>query len=331
MKKLVIGIIVSAVFIYFSIGGIDFAKVLLNLKDIRYSLLLPTVLIFLFVILLRSLRWEVILSPIEKVNQKKLFPITCIGFMGIALMPLRIGEFVRQYLVSTKSNIPLSSAIATILVERVFDMLVLIAIMAVVIMNGNYPPWIIKSGYIIFIILNLVIICLYLFYFKTEQMLRLLTPVLKVFPKKFKEALEGLIKTFAEGFTILASPKKLIFTVLFSVCIWFFSGFAIYSLFYLSGLSLSLVSAFAVLVITMLGVSLPSAPGFLGNFQFACIFALSTFNVSRSEAFAFSMVYYLIAIGINVLAGLLFLPFHKFSLTEMKKVFTVESLSLRKQ
>ncbi len=331
MKKLFAGIIVSAVFIYFSMKGLEYQNIFSNLKSMNYIYFFPAAAIFLLIMLLRSIRWEIILSPIEKINQRKLFPITCIGFMGIALMPLRIGEFVRPYLISTKSNMPLSSAVATIFVERVLDMLILIGIMAVVIINGNYPGWIMKSGYVLFAALSLTLMCLYLLYFRTAQVMGFISPAFRVFPEKLRGFLENVIGSFTEGFTILASPKKLLYAVFFSICIWISSGLAIYSLFYLSGLRLPLFSAFVVLVITMMGLSLPAAPGFLGNFQFACIFALSTFNISKTDAFAFSMIYYLIGIGINVLAGLLFLPFHKFSLTEMKKVFAVESLSVRKK
>ena len=69
------------------------------------------------------------------------------------------------------------------------------------------------------------------------------------------------------------------------------------------------MAALTVTTITALGVSLPAAPGLIGNFQFACMVALSFWGIAKNEAFAFAMVYYFIGVGINIALGLIFLPF----------------------
>lgn len=68
-----------------------------------------------------------------------------------------------------------------------------------------------------------------------------------------------------------------------------------------------------------LGVGLPAAPGLIGNFQFACMVALSFWGVAKNEAFAFAMVYYFNNVGINIVLGLIFLPFMNIPFRQMFK------------
>ena len=78
-------------------------------------------------------------------------------------------------------------------------------------------------------------------------------------------------------------------------------------------------SAFVVLIVMAIGVSVPTAPGLLGNFQFACILALSIFNISKADAVAFSISYYIFGVGTYILLGLVFIPLTDFSLKTIKQ------------
>lgn len=321
MKKFVVGIVISAVFLYFSIRGIDQARVVAVLQDAQYAFLIPPAVLFPFILYLRSLRWATILSPLESINQRKLFPVTCLGFMGVALLPLRVGEVVRPYLITTRSKIPLSSALATIFVERMFDLMTLLSILVVVISYVALPGWVVKS--IVSTIGSFAVVVLLLI-FATKGGVSL-----KFIGKtswKFRIIFEKIMKDFSQGLKVIHSPKSVIYATLFSILIWVLSGLAIYSLFYFQNLQLPIAGAFVVLVISILGISLPSAPGFLGTFQMSCILALSLFNIPKTDALAFSLVYYFLGIGVNIAAGLLFLPFERITLKDMKKALVLNRL-----
>lgn len=243
--------------------------------------------------------------------------------MAISLIPMRIGEFVRPYLVSTRSKIPLSSGLATIFVERILDSLTLLFMLIIVILHSNVPGWLIKTGQSLLAALVIIVCFMLLLYYKTESTLKLISPLLNKLPEKINIKIKELIRNFVDGFNVIASPKKLIYSVFLSVFIWVFSALAIYSLYYFQNLPLPLFSSFVVLVITIIGISLPAAPGFLGNFQFACIMALSIFDVPKSDALAFSMIYYFLGIGINIALGLAFLPLVKISFKEIKNKLNI--------
>lgn len=318
MKKFLLGILISSVFIYFSIQYIDFSKILLGLKNARYVFLYPTVILIMCIPLLRSLRFGILLSPIEKISQKRLFPITCIGFMAIALFPMRLGELVRPYLVSTKNQIPFSSAIASIFIERALDLLILLFMLALVTINSNLPSWVVKAGYSFLLIFLFLLGSILVFYFKTETAISFLSPFLNKLPQRFRMKIETLFKAFLVGFKIVGDKKKIMYTVCLTVLIWGLLGIATYTLFLFYNIRVPLLGAFVVLLITIIGISLPTAPGFLGNFQFSCIFALSLFHVQKTEAFSFSLIYYFLVVVNNILLGLFFLPFEKFSFVNIK-------------
>ena len=312
MKKILFGILVGIVLIYFSIRGVDFGEVIASFNSVNYIFLAPALLLSLLIPLIRSLRWGVLLAPLETISQKRLFPITCIGYMAITVLPLRTGEIVRPYLVSLKKEIPMSSALGTIVFERLLDMLMALVLLAFVIFNATLPQWVTKFGYSLFISFAILLPFICLLYYKRELNMRFFGFIMKKFPERFKIKIESLVRDFVEGFVVLGSFKRFIYALLLTIMNWGFAGLGVYALFSFYNLELPLIAAFAVLVIIAIGISLPAAPGFIGNFQFACIVALSIFGVSKTDALGFSLIYYLLGMGLNIFLGLLFLPFIEF-------------------
>jgi uncharacterized protein (TIRG00374 family) len=318
VKKIIIGLTIGIILIYLSLKGIDYRTIFIALQKVNYKLLVLTVPLFVFIQLLRSIRWGIILSPIEKIKQNKLFPITCIGFMAIALAPMRTGEFLRPYLISKRSAIPFSSALATILIERILDSITLIGILALIVSGVHFIKNFGNSIIIFLLMFIILLILVYLFYFRKETFLFVIRRALSRFPEKIRLWVEDLFELFVEGFKLIKEPGKFAYALILSIFIWVLSGLAIYILFPFVKIQLPLVGAFVVLLATVMVISLPAAPGFLGNFQFGCIAALSFYNVTKENAFAFSMIYYVAAIGTNILLGLIFLPFQKLPLIKIK-------------
>jgi len=313
MKKLILGILASVIFIYFSLRGVEFDKIFAGFKNVNSIFLLPTMVLLLLESLLKSLRWGVILSPIERISQRRLFPLTCVGNMALILSPMRTGEVVRPYLVSKESKVPLSSSLAVILVERVFDILTILGVLFLLVFSSTLPDWLQKAGYGTLVILVFLVFFMLLSYFKLESILSFFGPLLNKLPHKLQGKIDGLVHTFVDGFKIISSPKRLVYVFLLSALMWGFPGLVIYTLFFFYNFQLSIVNALVVLVIITIGLSLPTAPGLLGNFQYACIVALSLCGIPKSDALSFSMIYYFMAIGRIIVLGLVCLPLVKVS------------------
>ncbi len=313
IKKLLIGIAVSGVFFYLALKGVDLKEVLAELRDKSYEFLLPVAAIFFLTQIVRSLRWGALLSPIKAINQRVLFPITSVGFMAIIVAPMRLGEIVRPSLINAKESVPLGAGIATIIIERTMDLLMLLLFLSVILFYGSLPNWIGRSEAVLLAIVLSAFLFIILFMIFPEKIKNFLFPITKRFPQAAAKGFETFIENMAGGFRVISSISKFVKVFLLSLLVWLLLTLAVYLLFSFYKLPLGVLAAFAVTTITALGISLPAAPGFIGNFQFACIVALSFYGVAKNDAFAFALVYY------NIVLGLIFLPFMDIPFRQMFK------------
>ncbi len=318
MKQLIVGLIISVVLVYFSLRGIDYQGLLQGLKGMEYGYAAAALAIMFLMQVIRSIRWGVILRPIHKVGQFDLFAVTSVGFLAIASFPARLGEFARPYLITKKAPIKISSALATIFIERVFDSLTVFLIFAVTLFMTPLPAWLIRSS-AFFIILTLAILAFMVFMlFKRELCLKMLAPLINRLPERYALTADRLLHQFIDGFGMMAEPRLLIQTGLLSLTFWIVDGLAIYLMFKAFHLTLPFIAAFVIMVILMIGIAIPAGPGFVGNWHFFCILGLTLYGVPKTEALSFAIVYHFLSIGIVILLGLLFLPANRFSLSDLK-------------
>jgi glycosyltransferase 2 family protein len=145
-KKVIAGLLLSALLVYLSIRGIHFPDVVEGFRTIRYGYI-PAVLAVMFLMqLLRSIRWGLILRPLEKIDQLSLFAVTNVGFLAIIAIPARLGELARPYLITKKSHVTMSAALGTIFAERVLDSLTVLVIAVFVLFFTPLPRWLVRSG-----------------------------------------------------------------------------------------------------------------------------------------------------------------------------------------
>jgi uncharacterized protein (TIRG00374 family) len=252
------------------------------------------------------------------VGQFDLFSVTSVGFLAIASLPARLGEFARPYLITKKAPIGMSSALATIFIERVFDSLTVFFIFAVTMFLTPVPPWLIRSS-AVFIILTLGVLGFMIFMLlKREACLKLLNPLICRLPYRFSIMADRLLHQFIDGFGMMAKPRLLAQVGLLSLSFWIIDGIAIYMMFMAFHLTLPFIAAFVIMVILMIGIAIPAGPGFVGNWHFFTILGLTLYGIPKTEAASFAIIYHFLSIGIVVLLGLLFLPANRFSLSDLK-------------
>jgi uncharacterized protein (TIRG00374 family) len=319
MKKLIVGIMISALLVYLSLRGIDFAGVKQGFKSIDTTYAAGAVAIMVLMQVIRSIRWGVILSPIHKVGQFDLFSVTNVGFLAIVSFPARLGEFARPYLITKKAPIGMSSAVATIFIERVFDSLTVFLIFTVTMFMTPLPPWLIRSS-AFFIVLTLGIMGFMIFMLlKRETCLKLLAPFMRRLPVRYAEKADYLLHQFIDGFGMMGEPRLLAQVGLLSLAFWIIDGAAIYLMFLAFHLTLPFIAAFVLMVILMIGIAIPAGPGFVGNWHFFCILGLTLYGIPKTEALSFAIIYHFLSIGIVILLGLFFLPANRFSLADLKQ------------
>ncbi|MFZ2397857.1 MAG: lysylphosphatidylglycerol synthase transmembrane domain-containing protein [Smithella sp.] len=317
-KKVILGILISFVLVYLSIRGINLQDVFRDLQRIQFSYVISFIILIMLMQWLRSYRWGVMLQPMEKIDQLSLFSVTSVGFLAIASIPARIGELARPYLISKRSSIKMSSALGTILVERVFDSFTVLAIAIIILFFTDLPPWMIKSS-IIFFLLALVMFCFIIFLIlRREAALKLINGILSKLPGKFAHKIDELIHHFIDGFQIITNIKLFLYLFFLSALIWLVDVLAIYMLLESFGFGLPIMASFVLMIILIVGIAIPTAPGYIGNWHFACVLALSLFGLAKAEALSFALVYHFLSMIIVVVLGVAFLPFNKFSIPDMK-------------
>jgi uncharacterized protein (TIRG00374 family) len=318
-KKVIAGLALSALLVWLSIRGIEFRGVMDGFRTIRCGYVLPAVAAMFLMQLLRSIRWGVILRPIGKVDQLSLFSVTSVGFLAIIAIPARLGELARPYLIAKKSSIPMSSALGTIFVERVLDSLTVLIIAVLALFFTPLPPWLIRSSVLfLFVTLGLFAV-MTLMIVRREATLRILAPLIRRLPERYAGAVNRLIGHFIEGFRIVIDPGLLISVTLLSIVIWLVDVLAIYLLFLAFGLHLPVAAAFVLMIILIIGIAIPTAPGFIGNWHYFCILGLGLFGIPKTDALTFAIIYHALSIGIVIFLGLIFLPFNRFSVSDLRR------------
>ena len=317
-KKVIGGLALSAVLVYLSIRGIHFQGVADGFRSIRYGYLFPALALMVLMQILRSVRWGVILSPLARVDQFSLFSVTNVGFLAIIAIPARLGELARPYLITKKSSVKMSSALGTIFTERVLDGLTVLVITVFVLFFTPLPPWLVRSS-VLFLILTLALVsAMILMTIKREASLRVLAPLIGRLPARYADGVNRLISHFIEGFRIMVDPKLLIRVTGLSIVIWLADVLAIYLLFLAFGFQLPVAAAFVLMIILLIGIAIPAAPGFIGNWHYSCILGLSLFSVPRTDALTFAIIYHFLSIAVIIVLGLAFLPFNRFSIADLR-------------
>jgi uncharacterized protein (TIRG00374 family) len=318
-KKVIAGLVFSVLLVYLSIRGIDFQGVAEGFRTIHYAYVPPILTLLFLMQFLRSYRWGLILNPLVKIDQLSLFSVTSVGFLAIVAIPARLGELARPYLITKKSDLKMSSALGTIIVERVLDSLTVLFIAAFVLFFMPLPTWLVRAS-ILFLLTTLALFTvMVLMILKQEVSLRILAKLSKKLPSRLAEILNRLVRHFLQGFRIMVNPALLASVTGLSILIWLIDVLVIYFFFLAFGFQLPVIAAFVLMIILLIGIAVPTAPGFIGNWHYSCILGLSLFGIPRTDALTFAIIYHALSIGIVVILGLAFLPFNRFSFADLRR------------
>jgi uncharacterized protein (TIRG00374 family) len=318
--KVFTGLALSALLVWLSLRGIDIRKVYSGLNEINGFYASASLAVMFLMQALRAVRWGMILFPLDRhISKFTLFSITNVGFMAIIAIPARLGEFARPYLLARKSPIPMSSALGTIFLERILDILAVLVIAAVIFFLTPLPPWLFRAGVLLFAV-SLILFALMITAISNRgKAPHLLSSLFAALPARFKEKLSGITHYFVDGLSIMKNRSLFGGVVLLTFLIWLADALAIYLLFLAFSMNLPATAAFVIMIILIAGIAIPVAPGFIGNWHYFCIIGLEIFNVAKTDALAFAIVYHALSIGIIIFLGLIFLPFDSFSIVDLLK------------
>lgn len=273
-----------------------------SLLDWRYAILLSGFAPLLLFI--RALRWRVLLPSDRKYNTFTLFEASVVGQFAIWVMPLRAGEFIRPWVLKKLDGVSYSAALASIVTERIFDLLAMLTLFGLVLLRLENTPVLVKAGAGVLGtaagVGAVFMVCAYIFGDKLTKLCNSLLErmLAKHFPQ-LVSSLEQVIAEFVRGVCAISSAKEFLLAIVWSLVYWMFIAVMYQCGLWAFGDFPSFWVGMTVNVFVAVAVALPSAPGFLGVFELGCVAALSGMYAYPEP---FTLSYAIVMHGLQFLA-----------------------------
>lgn len=282
-----LGVVISLVFIYLALSGLQLEDVWQIVHAADFIWLLPAVVVFIFGIFFRSIRWKILLGQRNLDLLKILFPVTNIGYFGNNVFPARAGEILRAVVLKQRAQIPFSESFASIIIERVFDGLVMLGFVLLninIFSKHSLDTQLTQNITEIAQIAAIVFLCLFFLFF-----------LIAIFPKKasgffgfliqhllpsaWQKGINTIIQQFFDGLNIMRSPLSMVSVIALSIIIWTKETVVYWCLVQAFRLDLQFTDLLFLNGSLNIITSIPSAPGYIGTFDALGIAILSALGL----------------------------------------------------
>lgn len=319
-----VGVLVSGLLLAIIVWTIDVREAVraLAAADVRW--VGPALVILGISLGVRAWRWRFIMAPVKLINTHRLFSAMMIGFMGNNLLPARAGEFMRAYVIGKTQRVSASASLATVVVERLFDGLTLLAMLLVSVLVLRFPVeserlthHIRTAGWLAFgFYLAVLAVCVLLRLYQAPTRRGILA-VLSFLPERWRAKAAQVLDGFVQGLEVVRGGWHLVPILALSIAAWSIQAVSIWLVLLAFHLKLSLGAAFFFMAVQAFGVMIPSSPGFIGTFHAASILAMTAFGVGREVALSASIVMHLLFFIPVTVVGLIYLWVENLTLHEM--------------
>jgi uncharacterized protein (TIRG00374 family) len=319
LLKIIISLAISVVAGYLALRNVQLDRVMAGIKQADVISVVVVVILLTAAQVLRSVRWGLLLAPLERFSQRLLLPVTCIGFLFVWILPARLGEVARPYLLSQNSKVDLSPAMGSVVLERLIDSIFLVVLLAICLPALRLPSLILSSfkGFV-FILLTAVLFLLLGSLPGFRQ--RFFQVASRILPESLSNFMTRIAETFYSGMQAVTSLQRLLTILALTSVIWAVALASMLVLFRSMDLQLGLLAGITVLVLTCIGIALPAAPGFIGNYHYACVVALGLFGVGKDIALAYAILLHFLTLAVLVIMGVFFI-----NVSKLKVGFSLKS------
>ena len=299
------GCLLGAFFLYLAFKDISLSELLQGLRQFDPVYLLPATVVLLMIQFIRAVRFGIILKPFCDLGMKDLWDMLNIWGGLNMLMPARLAEFVKPYLVR-QSGASFSSGVGAIMVERFFDLLGLLTLLALVLWTTRgVPPRYSLLGKALLVGLATGYVVVLLVLARREKAQAVIERLVAWLPARMASHIGDIFRRVTEGLAIMASARRALLVFACSIVIWVLFAGLTYLFLKAFSINVPILAAVTIQVFICFGVALPSAPGFIGTFHAACRLALSLFGVAVVPAVSFATVYHVFTLVASVGLGII--------------------------
>lgn len=290
--QLWLGLAVSAIFLWLALRGLKLEEVVGYLQTANYLWILPGIAVYFLGVAGRTWRWHYLLKPLKEVSLRRLFPIVTIGYMGNNVYPARAGELLRAYVLRRNEQVSASASLATIIVEKMFDGLVMLLFVFVTLPTAPFLPadlrFIVILGSLVFF--SALVVFLFLAARPTLAA-KVYNPLIDHFlPVRFRHAARGFLDRFMTGLAALRDVRHIVMIFFTSIVIWLLETMKYWFVMHAFNFEVSFFALMLMNGIVNLATTLPAAPGYIGTFDGPGIAVLSAFGVVPEIATAYTLV-----------------------------------------
>ncbi len=306
LVKIILSLSIGLFFFWVAFRGVNTDALLRQLKEVRLLPFLISTILFALHHFIKFWRWAIMIRSQADISTHRIINVCAVGFMAVVLMPLRLGEFVRPYLIAEKDKIRISTAMGTVVVERVVDgLLVTLSLFAFLFSldDRQVPKSIYYSAFMALTVFISAMGVLILFLLRPTWANRLFYRILSPLSLKLADKITGLINSFIHGLKSFKGKKDLAAYLGLTLLLWTFNGLNLYALFFALNIDLPLIAGFICLCFIVVLIMIPAGPGFAGNFELAIISALTIFAVNKSSAMAFALLAHAQQLAIVIIMG----------------------------
>ena len=287
--QLLIGIAISAFFIYLTLPGLHLPDVLAAIRTAHLWWIVPGVLVYFVGLWVRAWRWHYTLRHLKRVPVAALYPLVCIGYFGNNVYPFRAGEVIRSYVLKRRQDISITSSLATVIIERVFDGLTMLLFVFLALPFAPVPPAY-RNLIISLTVLMVAATAFFVWLAVQPKWMALIYGwgAKRFLPAAVRARTDDLYARFMEGLASLGSGSAVLMIFGTSVVIWLLETVKYWFVMHAFDFTVGFIVLMLMNGLVNLATTLPSAPGYIGTFDTPGIETLVAFGVERNLAASYT-------------------------------------------
>jgi len=324
LLKLLASLAVTLVFGWWAFRDTRWTEQWASLRSANYLWVLPYLGILLLIHLTRTARWGALLASQERVRFRALNDASAIGFMMLLVLPFRLGEFARPFLIAQRSSIRRSAAMTTVVLERIADGVFVSLLLRGLLFFVHPDPEkavVARAGAnLMFLIFFGGFLVLLLAAWQHDPAVALLRATVGRMSPRLGERVAGVVDSFVSALKQAHRPAELMAFVGWTILYWALNGFGMWVLMRAFPFHLDLRQAYVVMCLVVVGVMIPAAPGNVGTFQAFVKIGLALFlpaAVVNGPGLAYANVLWLCQVAQQIGLGLLFLSIDQLSFRDL--------------
>ena len=294
--RVIAGVVVAALTMYFlykTVESLNPADVWEKFVRAEYWWIIPGVAVYFLAVGARTWRWHYLLRPLKSIPLRRLFPMVVIGYMGNNIYPARAGEVLRSYVLKRQDGVSISASLATVLIERIFDGVVMLLFVFIALpLTPNLSDEIrytVIFGSLAFF--GALVVFLVLAARPADATRLSGWAIQRLLPERFREKALSLAERFLHGLASLRRPRDVLMVFVTSVVIWLTETVKYWFVMHAFRFQVDFYVLMLMNGVVNLATTIPTIlPGYIGTFDVPGIKVLALFGVPEATGTAYTVV-----------------------------------------